>query len=281
MPTQDGADTVLPSDQRPRKHSCNGSLLNVIVLNMSVVEVGREGSQISVQVTGSGPLVLCVPGMGETRASFRHLFQDLSSAGRTAAGMDLRGHGNSSTQFDNYDDVAAAGDILAVIDALGGRPAVVVGNSMGAAAAVLAAAQCPEAVSHLVLIGPFVRDHSSAATRLLMRLALSRPWGHGIWSKYYKSLFGAKTPTDHQQHVSETLARLRALDRWRAFQKTARTSHAPAEAALVARALRGRYQMVPGAGHYPMGEQSEVVLAAITSFLAETTETTETEESDR
>lgn len=269
---------------------------------MNLIEIDREG-QIAVEVTGSGPLVLCVPGMGETRASFRHLFDGLAATGRTVAGMDLRGHGDSSTHFDNYDDVAAAGDILAVIDALGGQPAVVVGNSMGAAAAVLAASQRPDAVSHLVLIGPFVRDHGSVATRLLMRLALNRPWGHILWTKFYKSLFGAETSADHQQHVSKTLAKLREPGRWRAFQRTARTSHAPAEAVLpkvaqptlvlmgdkdpdfhapeaeatfVAQALRGRHQMIPGAGHYPMGEQPEVVLAAITSFLAETADPEET-----
>lgn len=108
-----------------------------------LIEVERGGGRIAVESSGAGPLVLCVPGMGESRASFRHLVPGLVQAGYRVAVMDLRGHGDSSAGFDAYDDPAAAGDVLAVIDALGGGPAAVVGNSMGAAAAVLAAAARP------------------------------------------------------------------------------------------------------------------------------------------
>ena len=117
---------------------------------MSLIEVERDGGTIAVETTGTGPLVLCVPGMGESRASFRHLAPGLVDAGYRAATMDLRGHGDSTTGFDAYDDPAAAGDVLAVIDALGGGPAAIVGNSMGAAAAGLAAAARPDAVRRRV-----------------------------------------------------------------------------------------------------------------------------------
>ncbi|QHC02439.1 alpha/beta fold hydrolase [Epidermidibacterium keratini] len=261
-----------------------------------MIDVPREGGSVAVEFSGDGPLVLCVPGMGETRASFRHLLPALAAAGYRAAAMDLRGHGDSSTDFPSYHDDAAASDVLAVIDALGGAPATVVGNSMGAAAGVIAAAQRPEAVERLVLIGPFVRDHGSAAARLLMRLMLARPWGPSVWAKYYRSLFGEQVPVDHAEHTDASLASLKRPGRWRAFQQTARTSHAPAEAALprvaaptlvvmgdqdrdfpdpaaearwVADALPGRVAMIAGAGHYPMGEQPSVVLDAVLPFLAE------------
>ena len=263
--------------------------------NVSLIEVERDGGTIAVETTGTGPLVLCVPGMGESRASFRHLAPGLVDAGYRAATMDLRGHGDSTTGFDAYDDPAAAGDVLAVIDALGGGPAAIVGNSMGAAAAVIAAAARPDAVSRLVLIGPFVRDHGSVAGRLLLRVLLARPWGPPVWRGYYRSLFGERLPADHAGHVTRALALLRRPGRWRAFQRTSRTSHAPAEAALpkveaatlvvmgdrdrdfadpeaeaawVARALRGEHRMIAGAGHYPMAEQPDEVMAAVLPFLA-------------
>lgn len=165
---------------------------------------------------------------------------------------------------------------------------------MGAAAGVLATAQRPQTVSRLVLIGPFVRDHGSAATRLLLRLLLARPWGPLLWRGFYRSLFGQQVPVDHEEHVARALALLRRPGRWAAFQATTRTSHAPAEAALpgvrapalvvmgekdrdfpdpqaeaawVATALRGQYRMIPGAGHYPMAEQPAETLAAILPFL--------------
>jgi pimeloyl-ACP methyl ester carboxylesterase len=262
--------------------------------NMTLINVPREAGQIAVEADGSGPLVLCVPGMGESRAAFRHLTLGLMAAGYRVATMDLRGHGDSSAVFDAYDDPAAAGDLLAVIDAIGGGPATVVGNSMGAAAAVLAAADRPEAVDRLVLIGPFVRDHGSAFGRLIMRLLLARPWGPAVWRTYYTSLFGQPLPGDHEEQVTRALALLRRPGRWPAFQATTRTSHAPAEAALpqvtaptlvvmgdrdrdfpdpeaeaawVADALGGEYRMVAGAGHYPMAEQPGVVLDAMLPFL--------------
>lgn len=264
------------------------------MLRNMMLEIERDGGTIAVEVTGAGPLVVCVPGMGESRASFRHLTPGLVKAGYRAAVMDLRGHGDSSTSFNSYNDAAAASDVLAIIDRLGAGPATIIGNSMGAAAGVLAAAERPDAVSRLVLIGPFVRDHGPAAGRLLLRLLLARPWGPRVWQSYYGSLFGQQRPTDHDEHVARALALLRRPGRWRTFQKTTRTSHAAAEAALprvtadvlvvmgdqdrdfgdpeaearwVAEALHGEHRMIRGAGHYPMGEQPVTVLGLVFPFL--------------
>lgn len=254
----------------------------------------RGSGQIAVEVDGSGPLILCIPGMGESRASFRHLVPGLVSSGYRVAVMDLRGHGESSLGFDDHDDPAAASDALVVLDLLGGGPATIIGNSMGAAAAVLAAAERPEAVERLVLIGPFVRDHGSTASRLMLRLSLMRPWGPALWRAYYTSLFGQSRPDDHAVHVARAIDLLRRPGRWRAFQSTTRTSHVAAEAALpnvstktlvimgekdrdfsdptaeakwVADAVHGEYQVVPGAGHYPMGEQPRAVLDMVLPFV--------------
>lgn len=261
---------------------------------MSEIRVPVSGGSIAVEVCGEGPLVVLIPGMGETRASFRHVIDPLRAQGYRVAAMDLRGHGATDASFEAFDDAAAASDALAVIDALGGGPAVLVGNSMGAAAAVLAAADRPDSVAGLVLIGPFVRDHGGAFSRLAMRLALAGPWGRAVWSGYYRSLFGDRRPEDHDTHVMGTLARLRSGERWRAFRLTAQTSHAQAEQALagvtqpvlivmgsadpdfrdpaaeagwIADAVGAEVAMVEGAGHYPMGEQPQAVLDPVLGFL--------------
>lgn len=265
---------------------------------METVQIERPDGRLIVQSTGTGPLVLCLPGMGESTASYRHLTQPLADAGYSVALLDLRGHGDSATTFTAYGDEANADDVLAVIEALERGPAVILGNSMGAAVAVIAAARRPEAVQGLVLLGPFVRDHGSAAMRLAMRAALAKPWGPVVWRSYYRGLFGQQRPADHDAHTAHALDLLARPGRWPAFQATARTSHAPAEAALaqvtaptlvlmgskdkdfpdpeaearwVADALRGRHVMIPGAGHYVMGEQPEVTLNAVLPFLAEVT----------
>ena len=62
-----------------------------------------DGGTIAYDVSGTAdphrPLVICVPGMGELRSSFRHTVTALVGAGYRVATFDLRGHGHSSTTF--------------------------------------------------------------------------------------------------------------------------------------------------------------------------------------
>src|SRR5580704_8739206 len=132
--------------------------------------------RIGYDVAGAGSLVVLVPGLGDLRAGYRFLAPALRAAGYRVACTDLRGHGDSDATFASYGDEETAGDVIALIEALGG-PAVVVGNSMGAAAAALIAAQRPELVDGLVLVGPFVRNgKTSALQRVLLRVGMAPAW---------------------------------------------------------------------------------------------------------
>jgi pimeloyl-ACP methyl ester carboxylesterase len=97
----------------------------------------RPEGRIGYDVAGAGPLLVLVPGMGDLRAGYRFLASALRAAGYRVACTDLRGHGDSDTTFPAYGDEETAGDIVALIAELG--PAVVVGNSMAAGSAVIAA----------------------------------------------------------------------------------------------------------------------------------------------
>ncbi|GAA2181348.1 alpha/beta hydrolase [Brooklawnia cerclae] len=263
---------------------------------MSEIEyVSRGTGRIAVEVSGEGPLVLCIPGIGDLRSSFRHIVPGLVASGYRVAAMDLRGHGDSSADFDAYDGASTAGDALAVVQHLGADTAVIVGNSMGADAAVVAAAQSPSAVAGLVLIGPFVRDAGGTFSRVAFRLALARPWGRSVWRSYFAKLF-VTDPVDLAQHKAAVEASLARPGRWRAFQRTATASHAGAEAATpqvradvlvvmgerdpdwkdaaaearwVANRLDGSVRMIPDAGHYPQAERPGLVLDAVIPFLAQ------------
>jgi pimeloyl-ACP methyl ester carboxylesterase len=261
--------------------------------------LGRPGGRIAYDLAGAGPLVVCIPGMGDLRSSYRFLAPALVAAGYRVATMDLRGHGDSDATFVEYDDVAAGSDVAALLAELGGGPAVLVGNSMGAGAAAWAAAEAPNLVAALVLVGPFVRNPPAGrAAALMFRLALLRPWGAAAWSAWYARLFPGRAPTDlaaHRARIRESLGR---PGHWRAFVATTRTSHAPvearlgevaartlivmgdhdtdfadprAEAAFIAGRLRAAVVMVPGAGHYPHAEFPEIVTPAILGFLGDGT----------
>lgn len=260
--------------------------------------LARPEGRIAYDVAGAGPLVLCVPGMGDLRWAYRFLAPALVDAGYRVVTMDLRGHGDSDATFSSYDDVAAGTDIVALIGELGG-PAVVVGNSMGAGAAAWAAAEAPDRVAGLVLMGPFVRQVPVGAMATLMfRLALMWPWGRAAWLAYYPRLYPGRPPADLEAHRDRIRASLRQPGHWRAFAQTTRSSHAPvdarldevraptlvvmgekdpdfpdpaAEARLVARRLNGEVLLVPNAGHYPQAEYPEIVRPAVIGFLGRVT----------
>jgi pimeloyl-ACP methyl ester carboxylesterase len=259
----------------------------------------RPGGRIAYDVAGEGPLVVMVPGMGDLRSAYRHLAPALAEAGYAAATMDLRGHGDSDATFDQYDDVAAGTDVLALVEALGG-PAVLVGNSMGAGAVAWAAAERPDLVAGLVLVGPFVRETEVGALKaLLFRVSMARPWAARVWDAYYPSLAPGLPAEELATHRADIRASMRRPGHAAAFARTTRTSHAPVEARLgevraptlvvmgerdpdfpdpaveaneIARRVSGRVLMVPGAGHYPQAEAPSVVTPAMLAFLAETTD---------
>ena len=124
----------------------------------------RPEGRVAYDVSGQGPLVVLVPGMGDLRGAYRFLAPQLREAGYRVACTELRGHGDSDATFSSYGDVETADDVVALIDDLGG-PAVVIGNSMGAGSAVLVAADRPLLVRGLVLIGPFVRNPKPSAMK--------------------------------------------------------------------------------------------------------------------
>ena len=258
--------------------------------------LSRPEGRIAYDVAGDGPLVLLVPGMGDLRRTYRFLAPALVAAGYRVATTDLRGHGDSEATFASYGDVETAGDLVALIESLGG-PAAIVGNSMGAGAAAYVAAERPELVSALVLVGPFVRDGSiSAFTRIVMRVAMATPWAALSWKTYAPKFYAGHRPDDLDAYLAEVVASIKRPGYTRAFSLTTRTTHAPVEARLtavtaptlvvmgeqdpdfpepkaeadwIASTLHGTALMVDEAGHYPQSQQPELVATAIGSFLAE------------
>ncbi len=258
----------------------------------------RSDGRIAYDLTGAGPLVVCLPGMGDLRSNYRYLAPALVDAGYRVVTMDLRGHGDSDATFEAYDDVATASDALALIEHLGG-PAVLIGNSMGAGAAVLAAAESGSSVHGLVLVGPFVRNAPTGILKMMLfRLALLRPWGAAAWNAYIPNLYPGRPPADLDEHRARIRESLRRPGHWAAFSATTHTSHEPAEKRLaevraptlvimgdadpdfvdataeaewIADRLDAESLLVPGAGHYPHAEYPEIVGPAIVSFLGRVT----------
>lgn len=260
----------------------------------------RPQGRVSFTVEGAGPLVVAVPGMGDLRSSYRELVAPLVAAGYRVAVTDLRAHGDSDTTFTEFGDVATARDLIALIEQLGG-PAVVLGNSMGAAAAAWAAAERPELVSGLVLYGPLLRDpamsrFATGLLHLLYRGMFAKPWGAALWAGYYRrTLNRGRTAPWLGEHVAAIRASLSEPGRLRSFRRlTLQLTHSVVEPRLddvrapmlafvgdldpdfrdVAaecawmESIGAEVVRVPEAGHYPHAQRPDVTVPGTLDFLA-------------
>ena len=256
------------------------------------------GGTIGYDVIGpaDGRLVVCAPGMGDIRQQYRFLAPLLASAGYRVATMDLRGHGDSSVGWDSYAPEVVADDMLALVDELGGGPAVLVTNSYSPSMAIWVAAEAPEKVAGTVLISMFT---SNPKINPIMRLISGLVMGSaGLWPTYYKSLYTAK-PADFAEYCAGLRANLRQPGRMTAVKAmgTADKSTAngrasevscptlviyggkdpdfpdvPAEARTAAAMLSGttaRVEILPEAKHYPHVEEPDRVAEAVLPLLKE------------
>ncbi len=272
---------------------------------MSTVEfLERPEGRVAYTVDGpaDGRLVVLVPGMGDLRSTWRELVGPLVGAGCRVAVTDLRGHGDSDTTFRTHGDVATAGDVLALLGELGGGPAVLAGNSMGAGAVAYAAAERPDAVAGLVLFGPFLRDPAMGAlvrtaVRLSYPVLFARPWGARAWAGYYRNTLnrGRRAPW-LDEHVAALraaysdparLAQFRSLT-WQLthepVERRLADVHTPvlafvgrrdpdfrdpaAEAAWIEQATGGRAVLLDDVAHYPQHQAPELVVPAVLDLLA-------------
>jgi pimeloyl-ACP methyl ester carboxylesterase len=255
----------------------------------------HENGKIAYDDRGSGSLVIAVSGFGDLRAEYRFLAPQLVEAGYRVVTMDLRGHGESSVNWPDYSLAAVGSDLLALIRYLGAGPAILIGNSMFAGAAVWAAAEAPDLVSGLVLIGPVVRDFMPIwQVKLLYTPLFIGPWGPAVWIKYYQTLYPSRKPADFSAYVSSLSANIRQPGRMAAIRAMMVASKRDAEQRLdqvsvpvlvlmgtrdpdfkdpaaeanwVADWLSAQVRLVDGAGHYPHAEMPEVSGPAVVSFL--------------
>ncbi len=254
-----------------------------------------EGSLAYDDSGGSGETVIMLPGMGALRSEYRYLSPALIKKGYRVVTVDLRGQGESSVSWPEYDVPAVAQDILGLIEHLNASPAHIVATSFSPAPAVWAAVERPEAVKSLVLISAFLRNAElSLSKKLSMDLLLHGPWKVSAWLTYYKSLYPTRKPADFDEYLTNLGDNLKEKGRFEAamalgsstkehVEKRLSEVKAPtlvivgtkdpdwpnptAEAQFVANKLSAKLVTVEGAGHYPQTEMPEKVTPAILDFL--------------
>lgn len=134
-------------------------------VELAYIEAGPSSSE-------RAPLVICLHGFPDSAHSYDDLLPVLAKAGYRAVAPFLRGYFPSAIPADgDYAMTTVAADVLALIDALGEREAIVIGHDWGGFAAYTAANMAPEKVSKLVVLAV---PHMAATNNSLAQL--KRSW---------------------------------------------------------------------------------------------------------
>lgn len=265
-----------------------------------------DGGTLAYEVTGtSGPLVLLAHGIGDSREAYRFVAPALVAAGDRVAAVDLRGCGESSAAWASYSRTDIAGDLIALLNHLGG-PAVLVGHSIAGGGVTIAAARAPSPVTAVVELGPFTRKQrvavgdlrSASFRRGTLRLLGTVLFGSArLWKQYLEGAYPGPKPADWDERLDQIEAMLREPGRMKALQAMGKSTPADAgdqlsnvrcpvlvvqgtldpdwaspqaEGEAIVAALPpglGRLEMIPGAGHYPHVQFPTQTVRAIRSFL--------------
>lgn len=122
-----------------------------------LIRVHSAGVELTLRLRGSGPPVVLLHGTSANFAVWEPIADALAGQAEVVS-LDQRGHGRSGKPRTGYDAVSFADDVVAVLDALDIERAVVVGHSLGARNAWVAAARHPDRVRGVLAVDyvPFV-----------------------------------------------------------------------------------------------------------------------------
>lgn len=134
---------------------------------------GGDGLTIRGDAWGDpdGRPVILMHGGGQTRHAWRGAGETLGAAGYRAVAFDARGHSDSDwSPTGDYDSEANLSDLLGVVNAIGGRPPILVGASMGGSTGMVAIGEGHLQAEALVMvdIAPQVEPAGTAKIRAFM-----------------------------------------------------------------------------------------------------------------
>jgi len=131
--------------------------------------VGRDGNRIAADAAGdpAAPPVVLLHGGGQTRHSWGTTLATLADKDWRAYSIDLRGHGDSEWAPDgDYTLDAFAGDVVAITQQVGARPALV-GASLGGVASLAAIGESEAPIARaLVLVDVAPRIEEQGRLRI-------------------------------------------------------------------------------------------------------------------
>jgi len=137
--------------------------------------VRTANHRFSVLAAGEGPPLICLHGLGGTKASFLTTVSALAPAGHRVIAVDLPGFGDSDKPHAApFDAPWFAEVIVELLDELGLESASFAGNSMGGRIAIELGIREAERVDKLVLLAPALAWLKERSWRWLLQMPLPR-----------------------------------------------------------------------------------------------------------
>ena len=146
---------VVPTHAIPRTPTqpARATILTAPTMPPDLQYMQANGLRFAYHSRGRGPLVLLVHGFPDTPFTWDATMTALADAGFRAVAPFQRGyHPSEIPKSEQYDSDTLGADVLAWIEALGERSAIVVGHDWGASAAYAAVGLAPERVRMLVTV---------------------------------------------------------------------------------------------------------------------------------
>jgi pimeloyl-ACP methyl ester carboxylesterase len=259
-----------------------------------------DGVSVFVEDTGEGATVVLISGFGMDHTLWRGSAAALRRAGLRVLAVDLRGHGSSAKPLSGYDIDTLARDIRDVLSSSGISPVVIVGHSFGGQVALALAADSPNLVQALVLVGsngvrasrsddfPFgaplevVLPAALAAERDdregARRASIANSFAHPPTPELLESLVAVslRMPSHAALACYESMFTADLIDRMPAVRQPVLQIIGAADPAHSARGARWlRENLVnstlvelPDCGHFPMLEQPTLFEAVLGEFIA-------------
>ena len=264
-----------------------------------LVRVG-EDEMLRVEVAGSGPTLVLIPGLMGSAYGFRKIVGPLQEAGYRVAVIEPLGIGGSSRPQDaDYSLTAQADRVGAVLQSLDAGPAVVVAHSVGASIAMRLAYRHPERVAAIVSLdgGPAEAAGTRGFRRAMRFAPLLRLLGAGRMRGHVRSTlrersadpawvtdevvdgylagpsrdlgatlraFGRMASAHEPEPLAPHLSSIRCPVRLVIGTATREGGISEAEVEQLRRSLPSfAVDTVPGAGHFVFEEQPLAVVAAV------------------
>ena len=266
--------------------------LTALTPNSEQKTVQVAGGKLAYEIAGTGPVVLCLPGMGDTRRVYEKFTPALVAAGYRVITTDLRGNGRSVGRFATHNLTDLSNDIGAILDAEGLQRAYLAGGSIAGAAAGLYATTHPDRVAGLIAFGPVFSSASRLLSGLLIAVFRLPFVGAGLWVSYLKTLY-PKQPLE-ADYIAQAQANMRQPGALKSLADMLWTRHLDAgtqairvptliffgskdpdfkdarvEAAAVQKAIpQAQITVLDGIGHYPQREAAEQVIPQTLAWLA-------------